>query len=326
MRRFIIRFLSVVVIVLACLFVICFLFPNDKNAYLLEFSKKMTLIEKTKSPRIIFIGGSNAAFGLDSRRIQDSLNMNVVNMGLHAGLGIRYTLAQCLPYIRKGDIVVMDVEYSNFFGKGAEGQSDTFAKLMVLDNFRGYSSLTTTQKLGVLIGLSDVAQKNIKRMMRYPKYKTFDSYSPKSGETYNYCMSGFNEYGDEISHWKLRSDIVPNLYVSDPHWSYNNDFGNWYFAKLRDISRKATVVVIPPAFAKTTFMCEKSYIDQLESIYKKECFPYAVSPVSMTIPDNYMYNTYYHCSKKGVDLNTGRIIRILKDLNLSKNPSWNSSK
>ncbi|HPG73671.1 MAG TPA: hypothetical protein PLM49_05215, partial [Bacteroidales bacterium] len=49
-------------------------------------------IDSIKSPKIIFAGGSNLPFGIDSKMIQDSLHTPVVNLGLHAGLGLDFML------------------------------------------------------------------------------------------------------------------------------------------------------------------------------------------------------------------------------------------
>lgn len=310
MKRFVIKFITITVIVILVILGCCFLIPHDKNDYLSEFSHKVSLIRDTKSPRIIFIGGSNVAFGLDSRRIQDSLKMNVVNMGLHAGLGIRFTLSQCLPYIRKGDIVVMDVEYSNFF-TGSYGESSTLADEVIANNGLGLTSMNLTQLLSMASGFPKVAFTNIQRLVTYTKTKSFDTPAPRKGQPYEYCASGFNKYGDEVSHWYLKPDGI--LRLNDPanNWKYDNDFGQWYFNNLRSISRKATVIIMPPALAHTSFNIQRKYIYQLASIYKSEGFPYAADPESMSIPDEDMYNTNYHCSKSGVDLNTGRIINVL---------------
>ena len=62
----------------------------EQDGYLQAYNKKCQLLEDTPSPRIIFVGGSNLAFGLDSQRIKDSLNINVINYGLHAGIGLKY--------------------------------------------------------------------------------------------------------------------------------------------------------------------------------------------------------------------------------------------
>jgi hypothetical protein len=60
------------------------------------------------------LGGSNVAFGFDSELIKKSLGRPVVNMGLHGGLGLRYSLNESQPYIRKGDIVIVAPEYAQF--------------------------------------------------------------------------------------------------------------------------------------------------------------------------------------------------------------------
>jgi len=85
--------------------------------------QKDRLIRTTPSPKIILVGGSNLAFGIDSRLLQDSLHVNVVNMGLYAKLGLRYMLAQVKPYIRAGDIVIVVPEYDQFYGSFSEGDN-----------------------------------------------------------------------------------------------------------------------------------------------------------------------------------------------------------
>src|SRR4051812_14897263 len=94
----------------------------DDN-YLAAVLEKDRLIRNTPSPKIILVGGSNLAFGIDSKAIQDSLGLKVVNMGLYAKLGLRYMLAQVKPYIKPGDIVVVVPEYDQFYGDFANGDN-----------------------------------------------------------------------------------------------------------------------------------------------------------------------------------------------------------
>lgn len=311
MKVFIGKFLAIASIVILIIASSSFIIPHDKNDYLAEFSQKVRLLKETDSPRIIFIGGSNVAFGLDSERIEDSLKINVVNMGLHAGLGIRFTLSECLPYIRKGDIVVMDVEYSNFFN-GSDGEAGTLADLIVANKGLGLSAMSPKQKMNLLSGIPKVGYDNLRKLLHYPKTKTFDTPIPKKEDPYAYCNSGFNKYGDEVSHWYLKTDGEPRLNDPANNWKYDKEFGEWYFGKLKSISNKATVIIMPPALAHTSFAIQEKYINQIATIYKSEGFPYAANPISMSIPDKDMYNTNYHCNKSGVDLNTSRIIEILK--------------
>src|SRR5678816_2773153 len=70
------------------------------DSYLAAVLEKDRLIRNTPSPKIILVGGSNLAFGIDSKAIEDSLGLHVVNMGLYAKLGLKYMLAQVRPYIK----------------------------------------------------------------------------------------------------------------------------------------------------------------------------------------------------------------------------------
>jgi hypothetical protein len=54
---------------------------GDDN-YLAAVLEKDRIIRNASSPKVILVGGSNLAFGIDSKMMQDSLGMSVVNMGL----------------------------------------------------------------------------------------------------------------------------------------------------------------------------------------------------------------------------------------------------
>ena len=77
MRRFILQliwFLMPIVI----LFVVGLLLPATPRAsksLLVANLQKDSLLENTKPPRVIFVGGSNLSFGLNSQMIKESLNM-----------------------------------------------------------------------------------------------------------------------------------------------------------------------------------------------------------------------------------------------------------
>ena len=57
-----------------------------ETGYLAASVDKHHLLVHQPSPRIVFVGGSNLAFGLDSGAIERSLGYHPVNMGLNLGL------------------------------------------------------------------------------------------------------------------------------------------------------------------------------------------------------------------------------------------------
>ncbi|ABW30942.1 hypothetical protein [Acaryochloris marina] len=85
-----------------------------QKQYLAATIDKHALLKRQAKPRIIFVGGSNVAFGINSNFISSQLNHQPVNMGLHAALGLEYTLNEVEEKLASGDVVVVSLEYENF--------------------------------------------------------------------------------------------------------------------------------------------------------------------------------------------------------------------
>jgi len=83
-------------------------------SYNLAIIDKQRILANTKSPKIVLAGGSNLAFGIDSESIQQRFNRPVVNMGLHADLGLGRILDNISPFLNSGDILLIAPEYSHF--------------------------------------------------------------------------------------------------------------------------------------------------------------------------------------------------------------------
>ena len=122
MKKFVARVsLFIGILLLPVVLVVAFAIatpPVSKSlsgSYLFAGKQKDFLLATVESPRIIFIGGSNLAFGTNSQMIKDSLGLNPVNTGLHASLGLKYMLDNTYRYIKKGDIVVVAPEYEHFY-------------------------------------------------------------------------------------------------------------------------------------------------------------------------------------------------------------------
>jgi len=74
--------------------------------------------------RMIFVGGSNLSFGLNSQMIKEELNLNPINTGVHASIGIRYMLENTIQYVREGDIIILALEYSHFYHDYNSGSAE----------------------------------------------------------------------------------------------------------------------------------------------------------------------------------------------------------
>ena len=100
-------------ILLIALFVSIVAIPNDVfyDHYMKMLSTKYDTLKNTDSPKIIIISGSSAAFCLDGDMLADRTGMNVVNTGLHVGIGARFEAEMSKANINKGDIVLLEYEW-----------------------------------------------------------------------------------------------------------------------------------------------------------------------------------------------------------------------
>ncbi len=137
MRRFaaeIVVFLALQGIVAALVARAC---PRREDHYAAATGDKRRHLESCPSPRIIFVGGSSAAFGWDSR-VAAKHGLQPVNMGHNSSLGLRFMLAQVRGSMRPGDIVVVSPEIQLLWKPGVDASLVTHleydpASLAVLD-------------------------------------------------------------------------------------------------------------------------------------------------------------------------------------------------
>ncbi len=283
--------------------------PKDNNAYMSEYNEKIKLLETTDQPRVIFIGGSNVAFGLDSKMLQDSLGIHVINFGLHAGVGIRYPMEDCLSFVRKGDIIVVQFEYSNFYD-GGNGTSGVLSNLMVSTDWRNFSNLNINQ-LTNLIGIPKVAFGRLICLICYPLKRSFDTMlSGDKNEKYEYTKAGFNQYGDESLHFTYPS-LQYNASIYKEPGKVDSSFMKWlelYIQKYE--SAGARVLVIPPVCITSYF--KKVYSNDVERALEGIKHPYLIKPDSMAIDDSCMFDAVYHINYHGAQQNTKRIVNVLR--------------
>ncbi|MBQ4354451.1 MAG: hypothetical protein IJC71_06115 [Clostridia bacterium] len=111
------------IIVSALLFILALLLPilllaamdtvvpaQYGESFLAGLGLKYDLLKSETEPKIVIIGGSSTAFGIDSALMEEHLPYKVVNFGLYATLGTKLMLDLSEDCIREGDIVVIAPE------------------------------------------------------------------------------------------------------------------------------------------------------------------------------------------------------------------------
>jgi len=305
MRKFLYQIFWFVIILLLLLVIGVFLPATPRASKSLIFINvlKDSLMKKIESPRIIFIGGSNLSFGLNCQMIKDSLNINPINTGIHASIGLIYMMSNSLEFIKEGDIVILVPEYQQFYGDYAYGNDGEELTRTIFDvNISKINLLNIKQIINVL-----------KKLPKYSisKFKTSEYYGVIESDIYS--VNSFNKYGDVYKHWKLKKGVFK------PFVNMGNNLNQEIFNVIKEyqieIERKNAVLLISyPGYQDLSYLNSNHNIKEIEGQLKRKHFNIIGSPERYMIPDSLMFNTPYHLSKKGVDYRTNLLISDIKKI------------
>lgn len=88
--------------------------PNAIFTQSIVETKLRAAERKIKTPKTVFVGGSNVLFGIDSEQFTKETNHPSLNFGCAAGMGPELILDLLLPYLNTGDLVVLHWEYGHY--------------------------------------------------------------------------------------------------------------------------------------------------------------------------------------------------------------------
>lgn len=269
-----------------------------KTDYLATSIDKEARLHSLNSNRLVLIGGSNLAFGINSELIEKELPVKVANLGLHAGLGLTFMLNEVGSLMKKGDVVVLSVAYPLLLDS-AEPDIDLIQFIQELnpqtENYYHFSAKE------IILG----------RLEKFRKYFTPDAY--RIDPVFNRTL--FNKYGDNEGH--LNQEPLPNLKDSKPinHIDTQNAV-NLLSAFAEECENRGVQLFISyPPYPKTEFVGKnKERINALD-IQLRNRLPkigFLGKPANYIFDDSLFYDTIYHLHKKGRGMRTQTLIEELK--------------
>jgi len=280
--------------------------PSASKSLLFSKIQKDSLLQSVRTPRIIFIGGSNLSFSLNSQTILDSLSLNPINTGIEADLGLIYMMDNTLKYIKPGDTIIIIPEYQHFSGNFAFGDEGLIRTILDV-NPHQFFSLRFKQFLNIVRFIP---------IYSLPKLKPTE-YLIQRKESDVYGVNSYNKFGDTYTHWGMgKQKFEPFKKISG---EYNEDIIKEivnFQTKLH--SKNATLYVSYPAYQDLSFVNSKGLIKKFESEFKKYKLKFLGTQAKYMIPDSFMFNTPYHLNKKGVDYRTNLFIKDFRTARLNK--------
>lgn len=313
MKRFLTRvslFLGLTIII----FIMGASLPNEmvvNESLLGALPDKQSRLDELQSPKIVFVGGSNVSFGMDTQRIAEQFQCDAYNTSLHAGLGLKFMLDSSLPFIQRGDTVVVMPEYAHFVD-AFYGNRELAA--VVCDVYpEARRSLSIGQTLSLL-----------PEIVSYTADKMWSSVAliNRSKPATLYGRESFNAFGDATAHWGKAPEAIVDL----PGMNSVPDLDNHAFDAL--VNYRAAVkeagghfVLLPPALKARSFNNQTLLIDAVKESLQTHGIEFDSECTRYRFEDRLFFNTPYHLLKEGVDLRTSRVIEDLERIRSSTGPT-----
>ncbi len=306
-RFFTVFFIMLAIFMLPFLTVLTTVFllpPVYKDTFVGELGEKFDLLCETDEPKVVVIGGSSVAFGLDSEMLEEALGMKVVNFGLYADLGTKLMMDLSKANINEGDIIVLAPEMN----------SQTLS--LYFNSETASEALDGSMKMRLYVGSDDrdsLIGASWKFTCNKLKYLITGTRPENSGA---YKKENFNEYGDNIYDrpfnemtgvqnrisFSFRTNSADGVVTDyERYVEYVNDYVK--FAKKRG----ASVYFSFPPMDKDAI--SSSVTDEsIRNFYRNLLISLDCTVISNVndyiMDDGYFYDSEFHLNNAGVVLRT----------------------
>ena len=282
--------------------------PVYEETFLGELRHKLERLRETPGKRIVIIGGSSAAFGIDSAMIERELpKYAAVNMGMYAGLGSRVLLDLCAGQIREGDIVLLCPEPE----KGSlSGIPDA-----------GYLWQASDGAFGMLLQLSP-EEKTLRSLAgTFPEFAATKLRCFLSGDSVHpdgiYRRDSFDAYGDIVNPLCSRN-ILPEEYDPNNPVSFSGslleeafwDAAKRFARKMENRGARVWYRLCP--VNKLAVSLEGTADTFCRELRNRTGIPVAGDPGKCVMDPEWFFDTNFHLNQAGKKVYTTQLVRDLK--------------
>lgn len=273
--------------------------PAYEESYTSALLDKYDRLKSIEGPRVVLIGNSNLAFGIDSELLEKEIGMPVVNMGLHAGLGNEFHEQMALMDLHEDDlIVVCHTEYTmkpeqeknyQLTWITIEGNSDFFN---LVDRDDGFS-------------LAEAFPAYLRQSFLH-KLKA-DAYS------FPYSRESFNEYGDIKEHHNGEYKFTDEERARVPGFIDDETAARLNTLNDEIVDRGANMVVCGFPIGSSTEESSSEYIDEfMRQLKNKLEMPIISDFKDYVFDESLFYDGIPHLTTEGAKLRTLQLVDDLK--------------
>lgn len=276
------------------------------DSYQSVIQDKFRILITTDDPKIIIVGGSNCAFGINQKMIEDASGYKVVNMGLHAGFGHMFYSELAKANVNKGDIVLLAYEYDWPYGNAFETVDPELVMSAIDNDISMYKYLPSKYLFTIFKGIIPYASKK-----NNVKYETEGVYSRAAFDPVTFQLRAQRDdvyaFNPEVSN-KLD---ISQIEISSESIAYLSDFKKF----VENSGAKIYFIPVPVA-REGVASCEEDFIKLMNEEESLIGIKYIGNPVEYLFASEYMFDSKYHCNSRGEKKRTEILIEDMKDLDI----------
>ena len=260
--------------------------------------EKGEIASRTTVPQVLLVGGSNVNYGYSAAQIMREFSVPATNLAVHAGLGRRYIFWDCLRHAKRGDLVVLALEYA-LYGPPFHDPAERY-QAFIYDRAY-YEQLAWLEKLYLLGSLSPPEWATL--------WRSKAGLSGREGDRENAMV--LNNRGDQTDN--TRSDVI---FEGGP-WG-KEIVDPQFVGDLRDFANAlrrggVEIVLAFPNLRHAEFhrRVTPAFINDVYRAADDAKVKVVGTPEASSFPSAYVYNTAYHLNAAGTQLATRRLVRQL---------------
>ena len=300
----------------------------DGNDYAEATRLKHQRLADLDGPKIVFVGGSNLAFGLASDEVARTLGRPGVYLGMNGYLGVRLMLEEVRASLRPGDVVVLAFEYDSYYMSVDGSPTDHLALVKANPALLGAMS---RDQIGALLGqVPYAAQQKLLRLLREAVSASRLAVQRALGRQDDTIVA------DQLAYRTILA--VESVAGFDEHGDLNSHVGvPWPYAREEGVDLTATpvdpeVVSLLQVFAEemqaSGVTVVLSYTPALDAFYARHAAAIEAlherlrggalvvpsAPRRFVFAEEFFFDTVYHLNERGREVRT---TRVSEDLTLT---------
>ena len=309
-RHFNFGLLIIIPLVIALYLVAIYFFYFDEkdNSFSIQtyLEYKEGYANKIKGNKILFSSGSNNFLGIRAYQIADEYDVPAVNLSVHAGLGTEYIIERVKRVAKKGDLIILPLEYGNLTYNGDE--SVVLNKyLLSYDKDYFNSNFDFTQKLSIISSISilDLFSRLFSPVAESEKEQIKSKFLKELNE--NGDMLNMTEH-DSLKTKKNPFKLPDPISLETLALKEIVDFN--MYCKNNGILLYITFpnIVYDEAYKTDKY---RNYFNFLHQYFKENGVAVIGTPEDAMYPRELFFDSEYHLISKGSDIRTADFIKLM---------------